>query len=213
MVDYTRAIKRPFTDFKKLLMGIVLSIIPIVNLVAIGYQLKCAKTAMSKKFVLPEWEDYGDLFVKGLLMIVISGIYMLLPLVILVLAGGAAIISYLGGAAAGMEAAGMTAALAGAGIGMGLGLLLALIISYVLPVAILRYVETNRFGAAFSLGTVFRKAFHLDYLIVWISMILYSTILVAILSLVPYIGTLAASFITGVTSMTLFGELYAKLKE
>jgi hypothetical protein len=54
MVDYTVSIKRPFSDFKKLLIGIVLSIIPIVNFIALGYQLNCAKTAMKKKYEHPD---------------------------------------------------------------------------------------------------------------------------------------------------------------
>jgi len=47
MVDYGEAIKRPFSDVKKLLIGIVIQLIPIVNFMAIGYQLKCAN-AMEK---------------------------------------------------------------------------------------------------------------------------------------------------------------------
>ena len=50
------AMRRPFTDFNKLLIGIIISIIPIVNFISIGYQFRCAKTAMTGKFAMPKWK-------------------------------------------------------------------------------------------------------------------------------------------------------------
>ena len=49
VANFGEAIKRPFTDLKILLIGIVLSIIPIVNWFTFGYFLECARTTGKKK--------------------------------------------------------------------------------------------------------------------------------------------------------------------
>jgi len=42
MVDYGGAFKKPFQDITKLVIGIVLMIIPIVNFLAMGYFIETA---------------------------------------------------------------------------------------------------------------------------------------------------------------------------
>lgn len=71
MVNYSRAIERPFTDSKKLLIGVLLNLpIPLVGIVTntlvSGYVLYCGKTARDGKYKMPEWENYWDLLVKGI---------------------------------------------------------------------------------------------------------------------------------------------------
>jgi len=66
-MEFEIAFKKPFTNFKKLLIGILISILPIVNLFATGYLLQVAKSTIKKKKELPEWSGWGDLFVNGLI--------------------------------------------------------------------------------------------------------------------------------------------------
>jgi len=214
MVDYGEAIKRPFSDVKKLLIGIVIQLIPIVNFMAIGYQLKCAN-AMEKKFELPEWEEWGNLFVKGLMAIVIGFIYMLPALIVLIVMGFTVITTALsavqGGVATGQPAdiSGMLAGMMS--IGVIIALVLMLIAAYLLPLALISFVSNDSFGAAFRLGKIFRKAFKVNYIVVWIVMVIYSLVVNLIALFVPYVGSAAGLFITGVTAMTAFGELYPEL--
>ena len=63
-MDYIGAIKRSFSDWKKLLIGCLLNIIPITNLFSIGYTLECARSELKNKRELPAWEKWGDLFVN-----------------------------------------------------------------------------------------------------------------------------------------------------
>ncbi|MGC9310737.1 MAG: DUF4013 domain-containing protein [Candidatus Aenigmatarchaeota archaeon] len=208
IVDYGRAIKRPFSDAKKLVIGIIVSIIPFVNFIAAGYHLACAKTAMKKKFELPEWEDLGGLFVKGVVAEVIAILYIILPMAVMVIAGVNAVLSLVTAMASGAQGAGMGAALLGAGAGFLLGAILMLIMLYLLPAAILGYVKSDKFGAAFRLGEVFGKAFRVDYFVAFVFVALYGGIISVILSIVPYFGTMVAWFISGVTAMTVFAEVY-----
>lgn len=93
MVKYAEAIKRPFSDWKKLGIGGLMYLIPLVNIItglfAYGYGLLCAKTAKEKK--LPEWKNWGDLFVKGLLAAIIGIIYFIPAAIVGALVGGTAV--------------------------------------------------------------------------------------------------------------------------
>ena len=85
MVNYGQALKRPFTNIGRLVILFILYLIPIVNFIAFGYFLECAKIAKEKK--LPELKNYGSLFVRGLLSLIIGLIYFLPALIIMVITG------------------------------------------------------------------------------------------------------------------------------
>src|SRR3989344_7690417 len=87
--NYLGAIKRPFADFNKLLIGVLFLLIPIVNIATgffvRGYRLEAAKNYNKK---LPEWRDFGKLFVRGLLSWVISIIYLMPAFILLAISVG-----------------------------------------------------------------------------------------------------------------------------
>ncbi|MBE0523740.1 MAG: DUF4013 domain-containing protein, partial [Methanosarcinales archaeon] len=77
-MEIGEAIKYPTTDdswIKKVIIGGILGIIPIVNLVVFGYYLKVIKENIEGKTGMPDWEDWGSLFIKGIVMVVIYLIY------------------------------------------------------------------------------------------------------------------------------------------
>jgi len=206
MVDFGRAIKRPFTDLTKFIIGAVLSIIPIVNLLAMGYELKCAKSAMSGDYKLPEWTAWGDLFVKGLLLVVIAVIYMIPVAIVMLVFGGGAIM-------AATQGVGGDVGIAGMGLGIMVTAALGLALLYVLPSVIMTFAANDfKFGAAFKVGEIVKKTLNTAYLTTWIVVGVYSIVLSIVLTFIPLVGPAMASFATGVTSMTAFGELYPTLK-
>lgn len=211
MVDYNRAIKRPFTDIKKLLIGTVLQLIPVVNLIAIGYYLNCAKTAMKKEFVLPEWGEWGDLFAKGLMFLIAGIVYMVPAVAILVIGMGA---SFVGGGMGAMMS-GSKAAWGPALVTMGLSALAAFLFgllgAYFLPSAMLNYANGGKFGNFFAFKAICKKAAKTEYLTVWLFSVVYGIAAAVVLSVVPIVGSALGMFVAGVTSYTLFGELYEKL--
>jgi len=82
-MDYIEFIKFPFQEkewVKKLLLGCILLIIPVVNIVALGYFVECIRIGMVGKTVLPEWVDWETYLKQGLLAILISLAYMGIPL-------------------------------------------------------------------------------------------------------------------------------------
>jgi len=210
MVDFGRAIKRPFEDIKKLLIGTIIQMIPVVNFIGMGYHLNCAKTAMSKDFKLPEWENWSDLFIKGLMMVVAGFVYMIPAGLVIGVGVGASVLS--GGFLAAAEGSSAFApALLGVGASALVGFILGVVAMYLLPSAMLNFAKSGNFGALFALKTVFKKALNVKYLKVWIVVSIYSLIAVVVLSIIPVVGTAIGGFAAAVASYTAFGEVYEKL--
>lgn len=209
MVNYGEAIKRPFSDLKKLLIGIVLSWIPIVNFISVGYILENSKTAMKKKYELSEWKNWGDLFVKGLLMVVISLIYMIPALIVFFLTIGAAVIN---GIVTGGNPLSSLAVISTLGIGLVVFAILAIIASYIIPSAVLNYINKNKFAAGFALSEITKKAFRGEYFAAWLIGGLYTVAIAFVLSWIPWIGAGIASFITSMTFYTMVAEAWASSK-
>ncbi len=76
MIDYNLAFKKPFSDFRKLIIGIILNIFPIINLISYGYILESSDIKRGKQTdEMAEWEDFTGFFVKGLLSFIVILIY------------------------------------------------------------------------------------------------------------------------------------------
>lgn len=212
-MDFETNFKKPFTDVKKLLIGILLSIVPVINFFAMGYMLETAKRSMKKDSSLPEWTGWGDLFVKGLLSIVIEAIYFIPAAVV-----GMVILWPTMASAMPMMMQGqipnfgeMIANMGSMALGLVLAGLLALFAAYAAPSAIFHYLNSG-FSEAFKFGSVLKKAFSANYGMAWILFILYSMLLGSLLRFIPYVGSGAATFIAGITGYSLIAEAFGNGK-
>ncbi len=175
MADYIYAFKKPFTDWRKLIIGAVLYMIPYINIItsiiASGYLLICAKNAINKDKSLPMWTDWLDLFLKGVVAIVIWAIFIIPVLVyILVFNLSETFYSILGGSD-------LIFMLANAGPHIIVSLVLAVVLSYVAPYGIMLYLDRDSFVEAFSLSEVFTKPFTLIYLKAWLLSVVFSVVI------------------------------------
>ena len=212
-IRYIEAIRRPFTDAKKLLIGIILSIIPIVNFVTIGYWLENARTAKTKALKLPEWKNFGALFVEGLVIILLGIIYSIPAFLVFYSILGKSVMQYfINVDAASIMMQETIANLSSTGMaGLAVTGLLILLASLLTPAAALNYAaaKKNRFAAAFDFKKIFKGVFTNEYLLAWVGATLYTVIISGILSLVPYVGGPIATYVTGLTYYTLLGEVYS----
>lgn len=233
MVDYEEAIKKPFTDLAKLVIGIVLTLIPIVHWLAKGFILESSgvgKTKPSKD--MPEWKNWGDLFVKGLLSDIIFLIYAIPAIIVFVVGAGLTIAAFMSGFLGSMSPELMnqirTGEVAPTIIGqmlsqnwgmvlpalmtlapiMLLALILLLLAFYLTPIAVLGYIKSNKFSDAFHLGTVMKKAFTGQYFVVWLVSIIITAIAIGILIFIPVLGRAIAVFVSGVIAYSLYGQIY-----
>jgi hypothetical protein len=237
MVDYLEALKRPFSDMKKLLVGIILGGIPLVNLIVVGYTLVCTSLTKIKveKDNLPEWENYGDLFMKGLIAAII-GFILFIPNSLVLFGAFETIVTsptvnqMLGGISpdtwnrifAGeiseMQMQDWFAQnwtqfvplVVSATPYIILGIIFGLVASYILPVIVLEWLKEDSFTAGFRWDVV-KKTLSMDYLVNWIVVGIFGMIMSALFSRVPLLGTGIVVFVTGVFSYTVFAEIYEQL--
>ena len=200
MVNYANAVVRPFTDVWKAIIGIILSMIPIVNIFVSGFAVRAARNSMDGNEELPEWDGFGSMFMEGLTVSIISIIY-LIPTIFLSIVGLLTLFI--------MGSTDMKSALATGGIAMNVALLFFFAAMFILPMAIMNYVAKGSFLRAFDFVDVFKRAFSGTYIIALIVMAIYLIIAVAIAEIFPIIGILIAGYAIQVTGMTVFAEVYA----
>jgi len=211
MMDFEKAIKFPMDDpawIKKVIIGAILSIIPIINFISFGYALELLKNVIDSKEELPEWSGFGGKFVKGLVAVVIYIIYMLIPTIILLIFGGTSIIAM---------ANGNDAAVAGGVVGFGITVLLAgliaLILGFIVPMALANYIAYDEFGAAFRFSEIIGKIKDnfSDYIIMYLIIIVLGAISGFLAGLIPIIGMLIAVVINFYVSLVyafILGKIY-----
>lgn len=212
-VDYLFGIQRTFSDMKKFIIGVIISAIPLVNLAALGYQLEAGLLTLKKKEALPEWTDWLNLFVRGFFLLLIELVY-LLPSMIVLFAGLGSVIWPVISAAEveTLQESSFWLNLAAQSLPvLLLSFALGLIAVYLIPAALFRYGETGSPLKAFEIGYVYKKAAHLSYFVVWLVVLVISTLLTLLLTPVPFIGGGLVSFVAGIFSFTCFGQIYKEL--
>ncbi|MBI2549491.1 DUF4013 domain-containing protein [Candidatus Woesearchaeota archaeon] len=228
-MDVEHAIHRPFSDAKKLGIGVLLSVIPLVNIITSifvsGYLFYCAQTAMKKKKPLPEWKDWGDLAVKGILVFLIWIIYMLPLVVVAIILLGSTLLK-IGSmmVSPAQEAMPMVAQVLGTiGFALVFLILLLLLTFYIIPAAILRFVAYGNWKSAFAIPEVFKEAFTGTYASAWF-MAAFITLVLGVINgllnfalmitmVLPFVVTAFISTVSGIITMTLFGQAYAEIKK
>lgn len=141
---------------KKIVIGGILFFIPIVNFTVLGYMLEALKrTADGMDIPLPEWEDFGGKFMKGLTFFVIGFIYQIpmMPLLCLNLGLMGVYVLGVGGVSdneALMNMAPMLRACSNC-----VYLIYTVAVLFVAPAALIRYAMTGVFRSAFQFGKIF----------------------------------------------------------
>jgi len=86
MIDLERAAKFPTADSdwkQKVLIGGVLNIIPVINFLAVGYAFEVFRMAFQQEPAsLPEWGEWGQRFIQGLMIFLIALIYNIASLIL-----------------------------------------------------------------------------------------------------------------------------------
>jgi hypothetical protein len=179
-IDYAKLL---FADFGKLLILIILDIIPIVNFIVVGYLGNVIKEPKSSK-QLPPLENFVDLWIQGLKIVVASIIFMIIPLVLTAPFIALVVVSWLYIPL--LPSVGWVLAL----LLLLVGVLLAFFLGIILSMAIVNMLKKDSFGAAFSFGdilAIIEKIGWGSYL-VWLIVIFVCSIIVTALGSIPFIG-------------------------
>jgi hypothetical protein len=159
-MDIGKSFSYVFEDqqwLKKVLIGGIINLIPIVNFAATGYWLEETKRVYEgRELPLPEWDNFGGYFMKGLVTFVATLIYSLPAILVyccaflilpLVSGGTTTNGRSTGGSGPLQSIAGIAFACAGCLIAL---YVIALILF--LPAAFVRYATTEQFGTFFQFG-------------------------------------------------------------
>jgi len=223
MVDYNLSFRKPFSDFRKLLIGIVVNIIPIVNLISYGYILESSDIKRGEQTdKMEEWEDLGKFFVKGLMAFIVSLVYGIPALIVAAIAFFVAFGPLFGQIMSmGVQRVEMmnpeeffpifVPYLLAALPLIIIVVILILIATYLAPVAVLKYIKTDKFSEAFNFKEISKYAFTGDYILAWLLVLVLDIGLVGILSNVPFVGTAIASFITGMIGFSLYAGVMMEI--
>ncbi|MEM4582028.1 MAG: DUF4013 domain-containing protein [Candidatus Korarchaeum sp.] len=179
-----------FSDIGNLILLIVISLIPIVNFIIMGYMAKIIRESPEDP---PKLSDYGKLFVDGLLIFIAALIYALIPALIMMVGGIGLTLpreSY-GGV---MSSLIFTPFLI-------IGLILLFAFMFMGVIAIGNMVRTGNFSKIFAFsenwGLIERIGFA-RYLIWLVIMFVILLIIGAIGSVIPWVGGAIAGVFFGV---------------
>jgi Protein of unknown function (DUF4013) len=158
-MDFGKAFSYVFEDpdwLKKVGLGGVISLVPILNFASAGYGLEVARRIINNDpRPLPEWDNIGDKLVKGLLLAVIQVVYML-PMLLFVCIIQVVNVVVLGAASSSSSSDSTAATLVTAVMACFgcLAFLYSLFAGLVMPAAIGNYAAKGQLGAAFRFGEV-----------------------------------------------------------
>jgi VanZ family protein len=135
----------------KIVIGGILAFIPIVNFMVLGYMVEALKRSADGMDVpLPEWDDFGGKFMKGLMLFVISLVYTIPIWLVACLVWG---MMFVAGAADSDTLANLVGLLSTCA--MCLYLIWMIVIWIMMPAALIRYAVTGEFMSAFQFGELF----------------------------------------------------------
>lgn len=231
-MDLGKAVQFVFEDEQwvtKVLLGALITLIPVFGQLALmGYTVAIIRNVMAgDPRPLPQWDDLGQFFVDGLMLLVVNLIYSI-PILILIcpLIGGSVAAGTL--QESGREIGNVLATLMGI-LGAGFGCLMVLygiLLSLLQPVLQICYAETGEIGACLRFGEVFGFLFAnlgsilLSILIIWVagsvvgSIVGFASLLVAFIPCIGWLiggilGLLAIPLSTWLAMFTayVYGEL------
>jgi len=202
----------------RILIGGLLSIVPILNFVVYGYMLQVLRNvAGGQELPLPTWDGFGEKFMKGLMLAIASFIYSL-PLIILGVIVSI-VMAIAGGAASGSSRDSAGAAGGIAGICMlvyycVIFLYAIIVYGFVMWPGVMRYAETGEFGVFFKFGENFGVAMsNLGGYIVMLLVIWLAGIVASLVGLIACgVGVFFTSFWVILVSGHLFGQYWAQFK-
>jgi hypothetical protein len=198
------AVKYPSTDWKKvIILGIlfVISFLIVPAFFAMGYTFRALKASIAGSDELPEFDEWGDMFIDGLKVFIVNIAYFIIPFIVIFIGTWASISSMIAVSGAG-TVANPTIFLGLVGITVIIGIMLAIIFGLLALIAIANMaLYDSELGAAFRFSEILERIAMIGwgkYIIWYIVMIvigLVAGVIVGILNIIPIIGLIIALII------------------
>ncbi|EMA58615.1 DUF4013 domain-containing protein [Halorubrum kocurii] len=188
-----------------------LSVLLLPAFVIVGYLVRVLEQTIAGEEVPPEFDDWGDLLMKGVIGSVITIAYTVIPVIVY-----AVVVAVVGGTS------GAVGGDAGALIGV-VGVLLALafipvlfLIYYAVPAALSAYAARGEIGAAFDLDLLKPALFSTEYLVAVLMPIVVAVVIwiVTAVLAITVVGILLLPFVQfygQVAVFRMFGSAFASV--
>ncbi|MCE5215245.1 MAG: DUF4013 domain-containing protein [Methanobacterium sp.] len=193
------AVKFPSSDWKKvIILGIffLLTFVIIGIFFVSGYFLRIIKSTLAGYDELPEFDEWGDMFIDGLKVFVVSLVYMIIPMIVIFIGVFASITSL-----AVTSTGTYTDPWAFIGLMSGtviIGAILALIFGLIAYIAIANMALYDEIGAAFKFSEILERIKMIGwgkYILWYIVMIIIGVVggfIASLLNIIPFIGMIIA---------------------
>lgn len=183
--NYTRDFSK---DVGRLIILAILSIIPVVNFVVLGYACNVIKQTPTSN-TPPKFEGFLKMWIDGLKIVIVSIVYMIIPLIIMVVAGLTptvftvyqSILSFIFSSVLFL-----------------VGLALAFIFSIVMSIGIVHMVKTDNFSKAFAVSEIIGVIGRIGWgkYLIWLIVVFIIGIAVSAIGSIPFIGWIILMFAT-----------------
>jgi len=172
-------VKNFLKNLGRYLILAVLSIIPILNFIVYGYGWKIIEETPQTNNP-PQLEGFFDLWIKGLKIVVVTIIYMIIPIILFSFAAYLWRSPFMGFPH--LVFANITF--------LGLGIILTFLFSIILAIATAHMVKTDRFSGAFSVGEILKIIGKIGWgkYLAWLIVIFILEIIVGSLGAIPHVG-------------------------
>lgn len=198
------SIKYPSQDWKKIIiLGIliILSIYLIIPIVLVmGYFFRILKSSIAGFDELPDFDEWGEMFIDGLKMFVVQFVYLLIPLIVIFVGAWASIASMSVTASGNVANPNLFLGLMG-GTAI-IGFILAIIFQLIGSIAVANMaLNDSEFGAAFRFSEILELISMIGwgkYIIWYIVMIIIGIVfmvIASVLQIIPFIGMIIATLV------------------
>jgi hypothetical protein len=189
--------KKLFSNIGRLVILIILNVIPIVNLITVGYFAKAIRESPGSSDV-PKLEGYGEMFVQGLKVAVAIIIYMIIPMILII--SGAFTLAlrfapYWMNAPRGLS----MWALGPIGIILVIiGVIVGFLIAIIAVMGIVHMIKSHSFGKAFAFSEILKIIGKIGWgkYLGWLIIMFVLGMIVGWIGAIPYIGWLISLIIS-----------------
>lgn len=203
MVDFVEAVKRPLrTDPVTIVLGVLFAILLPTRPLLHGLGLELSRRNMNGNAQMPQFDDFVDLFLSGLMVFVIVILYFI-PALLVLLVGAAAsmglIVNILQSLTVNpiLAIQSLMLLIVGGAVFGSIALLLSLLAAIMLPVGVQLFAHDKKIASAFAFKRIWSVVGTWQYWVSWILLMGYGIVLLGVVALlsIPEFNALSIVFL------------------
>ncbi len=221
MIDFVEAVKRPWkTDPITIVLGTLFAVFAPLRPLLHGLGVESARRTQSGNETMPHFSDFVDMYLSGLLVIVV-GVLFFIPALMVLLLGAIITIPLVWSIFISLtqnpilSVQSFIGLLVNGAVFGALALILTFFAMLMAPIGIQLFAHDKRIGSAFQLSKIWKVISMSDYWITWLLLMAYGVVLIGVVAIlsIPSFNALsglfmgAATYTWWMTSYIMFGEV------